>query len=973
LLLWAPLAFGAHQGWPLAVAFLLIGLAAAAWLASGLHAGRLEWRRTPLDLPVVLLLALVAAQVALGNRAVVAWALAPAGPVTDLAAEFPAPFLTIGTVAPRHTATAALIFAGYAAVYFLVAQTVRTRRHVGRLVRTLLVIGGLLAFLGLLDYLTGETWLLRWREHPFGARLSATFVNPDHFAAWLAMLVALGLGFLASRTPDQRRVSSLARLLSVRELREQAVRRYLPLVGVGAMVIALLFTLSRGGLVNVVTALLTLLALLGAVGRARRNLIATGVLLVAVLAGGGWIGFGPLLARLSATSEGTAYRLAQYVASLPLLREFPVLGVGLGAYRDVYFRHQPVEHQPALIYFPYAHNDLLQLAIELGPVGALLCLFFGWRLARDLVGAHLLGRGACPVDGGEGAEAARSDRYSVGVAIGALAGVAGLIAHSALDFSARIPAVGILAAALLGLATVTLHTRLAPGREQLLSGTRVMTLGSPGRAFALGALALVGVAGWTWAWVREARVRTAEAAMIAGPPAQYATRAEAVLALDPRSPSALLARARARHGAALQAWESPPAPGMDRTRLARDLLAQARADLRLALTVTPTNPWLHLDLAWVEATDAVVQARGGPEGLAAALTHGARAIALGRDSPLFYAGMARLAYSVPELGLRAAREAVQRQPALLAEMIDLYRPLGLTEGEWLALVPASAVDRLALAVALEARRLRTDSLAAYRSAVAAAASPESGVYRWALAEALGRAGAEAEAIGVLRLALTADPGNPELERALGAALARRNDPVALEHLRAAVAAMDRRPEAAERRPFVVADARLAALLARLAPDLDRTPRYRHALAAYLTERGLWEQALPEWRQLAAAQPRDAEARFGLGLAREATGAAAEALEDVRAAVALAPRVARYRQHLAERLWQSEQYFQAINEWRTLADQEPRDVQVRLALGRAFEKVGQPTDAYRQYREVLALDPAHGDAARALARMEGRRR
>jgi Flp pilus assembly protein TadD len=72
------------------------------------------------------------------------------------------------------------------------------------------------------------------------------------------------------------------------------------------------------------------------------------------------------------------------------------------------------------------------------------------------------------------------------------------------------------------------------------------------------------------------------------------------------------------------------------------------------------------------------------------------------------------------------------------------------------------------------------------------------------------------------------------------------------------------------------------------------------------------------------------------------------------------------------LWQSEQYFQAINEWRTLADQEPRDVQVRLALGRAFEKVGQPTDAYRQYREVLALDPAQADAARALARMQGRR-
>ena len=974
-MLWAPLAFGAYHGWPLAVAFLLIGVATAAWLAAALRAGRLEWRRTPLDRPVLLLVALVALQLALGNGPLVDWALAPARPVTDVAAELPVPFLTVGTVAPRHTAAAARVFLGYAAVYFLVVQTVRTRRQLGRLVRALLVIGGLMAFLGLIDYLTGETWLLRWREHPFASRLSGTFVNPDHFAAWLAMLVALGLGWVASRTPEQRRTPSLARLLSVRELREQAARRYLPLVGVVAMAMALVFTLSRGGLVNVVTALLALVALLSAVRRARPSLLVTGVLLIAVLAYGGWIGFGPVLERLSTAPSGLAYRLTQAAASLPLLGEYPVLGVGLGAYRHAYFRHQPADHQPDLLYFPYAHNDLLQLAIELGPVGALLCLFLGWRIVADLAGAHLFGRGACPVDGGEGAEAVRSDRYSVGVAIGALAGVAGLVAHSALDFAARIPAVGVLAAALLGLASVALHTRLVPGREQLLSGTAVLTLGWPLRTLVFGGLAALALGGWTWTWVHHARARTAEQAMLAGPPAEYAGRADAVLALDPQSPPALLARARARQSAALQAWQSPPASGVNRERIARELLAQARADLRTALAMTPTNPWLHLDLAWVEATDAVVRGQGGPAGMAAALSHGARAVALGRDSPLFYAGLARLAYSVPELGLRAAHEAVRRQPALLGEMIDLYRPLGLVEAEWLTLAPARAVDRLDLAVLLEARRLGAVSLAAYRAAVAAAAPDEAAVYRWALAEALGRAGADAdaEAIEELNAALAADAGNPELERALGTALARGGDPEALDHLRAAVAAMERRSRVAERRPFPVRDARLAGLVTRLARDLDRTSRYRRALAAYLTERRLWEQALAEWRELAAAEPRDAEARFGLGLARAATGAADEALEDFRAAVTLAPREARYRRGLAERLWQREHYFQAINEWRILAEQQPGDVEARLALGRAYEKIGQPADAYRRYREALALEPGQIEAARAVARMEGGRR
>ncbi len=972
MLLWAPLASGAYRGWPLTLAFLLIGVAAAAWLVAALGAGRLAWRRTPLDLPVLLLLALVGVQLAVGNHALVAWALAPAASVTDLAARFPTPFLTIGTVTPRHTVVSALIFVGYAAVYFLVVQTVQTRRQIGRLVRALLAIGALMAFLGLLDYLTGQTWLLVWREHPFMGRLSGTFASPDHMAAWLVMLVALGLGWVTARSHEPRRAPSLRALLSVRELREQAARRYLPLLAVVVMAVALVFTLSRGGLVNIVVALLALIFMLGAVGRARRSLVLTGVLLVAVVAYAGWIGVGPMLERLSQGPAGALDRVQQYVASLPMLREFPVLGVGFGAYRDIYFRYQPLAHLPARVYYPYAHNDLLQLAIELGPVGALLCVFLAWRVGADLVGVHLLGRGSCPVDGGEGEEAMRSDRFSLGVAIGALAGLAGLIAHSALDFSMRIPAVGVLAATLLGLATVALHTRLQSDHETLLSGVATLALPRP-RALAAGALAVLVLGAWTWQWVRIARVWVAEAALVAAPPAEWLERAEAALAVDRGSASALASRAKARQAAALALWQSPPAPGVDRDRLAREGLAAARADLREALAITPTDPWLHMDLAWVEAGDAVVQGRGGPDGLAAALTHGSRAIALARDAPLFYAAMARLAYSIPELGLAAAREAVGRDPALLSEMLDLYRPLGLTETEWLALVPPTAVDRLDLAVQLEGRRLGGESLVAYRAAVAAAPPREASLYRWALAEALGRAGADAQAIATLREAVAAESGNPEVERALGAALARAGDPEALDHLRLASGLMERRASATERRPFPVRDRRLSALLDRLAGDLDRPSRYQRALAAYLTERRLWDQALPEWRALVAADSRDAAARFGLGLVREALGAADEALADYRAAVALEPGTARFRRRLAERLWLSEQFFQALNEWRTLKQQAPRDVPARLALARALERVGQPTDAYREYREILALEPDQPDAVRAIARLEGRRR
>jgi len=90
---------------------VLVALGAAAWLAGQVAGGRLTWRRTPLDLPVVLLFAYLALQLLLGNRALVAWALAPAAPVTAFVVDFPAPFLTVGSVLPRQTLDSALLFA----------------------------------------------------------------------------------------------------------------------------------------------------------------------------------------------------------------------------------------------------------------------------------------------------------------------------------------------------------------------------------------------------------------------------------------------------------------------------------------------------------------------------------------------------------------------------------------------------------------------------------------------------------------------------------------------------------------------------------------------------------------------------------------------------------------------------------------------------------------------------------------------
>src|SRR4029453_16527996 len=97
-----------------------------------------------------------------------------------------------------------------------------------------------------------------------------------HFAAWLTMLILLGLGWLVARTSSQRRGPSLGTRLTGRELRERAVRLYLPMIAVIVMGVAVVFTLSRGGLVGLVAGLLSLVGLLSASGRARGGPVSPG-------------------------------------------------------------------------------------------------------------------------------------------------------------------------------------------------------------------------------------------------------------------------------------------------------------------------------------------------------------------------------------------------------------------------------------------------------------------------------------------------------------------------------------------------------------------------------------------------------------------------------------------------------------------------------------------------------------------------
>src|SRR5438309_1832812 len=874
LLMWAPLAFGAHKGWPLAITELLALLAFSTWVLGMLVRQRIEWRRTSLDLPLALLVTFVLLQLVLSNRALVSWALGPPAISGVGRVDLPTPLFTLGTVSPAQTTRSLFLLLTYAAVYILIVNLIRRRRQLDRLLRLLLVLGAVLALGGLLGYMAGDPWFVWWQPRPAAARVVATFVNPDHFGAWLAMLVCLGLGYIAARRRRTRVRFSPLDLLE-REAREEVVRRYLPAVGVVLTVLALVFTLSRGAVLSLLLALVILLFVFGRVGLARWSLVAVGALMLTTLGYAAWIGLEPLVARV--TGGEYINRLAQWTATIPMLPAFPAFGVGLGAYKDIFFRYQPAALGPGKIYFPYAHNDLLQLVVELGLVGSAIVLFAMWRATRDLMLAHLVGGAACPASGVRGEPARPRHPYRIGIASGAAA---------------------------------------------------------------------------------------------------------AALAINPSDPVALDIRGNLHFDAAMAAWHrglassgaalAPP----DQTREAVRHLELAIRDLEVALSLIPTEPSLHERLAWAYGSLAAIDASREAHGLSQAVAHLQRAIALAPEDPFMYHSLAALTtvkpQSLMEVGLAAARGATGRDPDLVRAIVDRFQPLGLTDSQWAAIVPDNSLERLQLAIVLEAKGLLAPARFVYRQALVIAPASEQPFYRWMLATLLLRQGDDRGAAAELAPALEADPDNPELHLMHARILARRGDPEALAAYRIAIVKAEARSTLGARDglPFRLEAARARALaLERLEEDSRlRLLKYRRAYARYLNERKIWDQALEEWEAIVTQSPADAEAQFSKGVALEGLAQRDRALEAYRKAVSLDGNDTRFRLRLAQTLWVRDQYYQAIEQWRTVAAMDPENVDARLALGAAYLRVGEPVEAFREYKRVLTIAPDHPEARQALARM-----
>lgn len=425
---WALFAFGGVHLWaavPLAAGALLAFVLVRPSIARG--------RARALDVALLLWLAAAALHLVPLPAALVG-VLSPASLRLGRAVTLDASgaFQTL-SIQPSHTAHSLLVLAATLLVFWTARETFRAG-GIRTTARGIALFGFVASALALLQSATSRGVIYwSWRPEGEGPEPFGPFVNRNHFAGWMALAIPLCLGYLAARASTRDPLGEL-RPLGARLARAADSRTLWLLAATASMAIALAATLSRSGLVGVLTGLafgrwLTA----SSVARSRRRGLGplAGVALVAAAVV--W-NLPALAGRFERAAVGYADRLAIWRETLPMLRDFWTTGSGLGTFETTMVFYQQSDRT---WFFNQAHNEYLQLATE----GGLLVL-----LPAAAAAAAFLRLAAARL---------REDRTGMfWIRAGAAAGLAGLAVQSLFENGMRMPANAALAAIL---AAILIH------------------------------------------------------------------------------------------------------------------------------------------------------------------------------------------------------------------------------------------------------------------------------------------------------------------------------------------------------------------------------------------------------------------------------------------------------------------------------------------------------------------------------------
>lgn len=323
------------------------------------------------------------------------------------------------------------LFFSFMCVYWLCKRSPRWRQV---LLWTLLLSGVAQAVFGSLMYLTGLDYGFLVKKTHYLNSATGTYVNRNHFAGYLELSLAAGLGLWVVYSGRLGGSSWRRRL---RNLLEQGLRTSFIQIAILVLFVGLILSKSRMGNAAALAGILGLVIIGLLVSRHQRNyswrllLLLVAIVVVDLLIVGGWFGLEGLLERFGMGLEDN-YRFKMWPGVWQAFKAYFWLGSGLGTFAVAY----PEFHPQGLWGLPtHAHNDYLEFLIEVGVVGVLPLLVIVLLTIRHSF--QLVAR--------------RRDPVVRGVGYTCLAALIMMGLHSTTSFNLQIPANAFIFVLILGL------------------------------------------------------------------------------------------------------------------------------------------------------------------------------------------------------------------------------------------------------------------------------------------------------------------------------------------------------------------------------------------------------------------------------------------------------------------------------------------------------------------------------------------
>jgi O-antigen ligase len=327
-----------------------------------------------------------------------------------------------------------LEYASYFMIYLVVVNTIKTRRHFQLILIAFFVSAVFQGVYGLYEFLSGNQQIFSYNKKYNLDCVTGTFINRNHFAAYLELSLPLLLALVVGRIHRLKSFSGKILVRVSHALETEGSKILLLLFLITLVIVALVFSLSRSG---ITFAILSSIVFFFLYYRSNNQLsrktywIITAASIIALTV---WIGLDPLLERFfritDQFSEKEA-RLALWKNTFTIFLHFPIFGTGAGTFKEVFpmFRTFPTH-----LSFNEAHNDYLQILSEMGIfIFFLFIAFFTSMFARlRKVTSQQL------------------DRIVV-IQIGCFCSILSLGLHSLTDFSFQIPAVAVAGAVITAL------------------------------------------------------------------------------------------------------------------------------------------------------------------------------------------------------------------------------------------------------------------------------------------------------------------------------------------------------------------------------------------------------------------------------------------------------------------------------------------------------------------------------------------